>query len=139
MGFFKNDKKGKPPHTWYPEILHWREGDTIYCWNVMSALGSNKKSMAQIHRYIPEGGGFAKTHFKFSGVNSNGKIFVEDNDGNILEFQFYRFIRKSENESLANRMAQNRLKGTEDYMELMENFQQAYEELAESESPKLID
>jgi hypothetical protein len=138
MGLYTNKRKGKPPHTWYPDILHWREGDSIYCWGVMSALGSNKKSMAQIHRYIPEGGGFAKAHFKFIGVNSEGTIFVEDNDSHLLEFEFYRFIKKSENESLANRMVQDRLKGTEHYMELMENFQQAFDELSESDKVKQL-
>ncbi|MEQ8578380.1 MAG: hypothetical protein RIC57_08005 [Balneola sp.] len=137
MGFFKNDKKGKPPHTWYPDILHWREDDSIYCWNVMSALGNNKQSWAEIHRYTPEGGGFAKAHFTFVGVNSEGKIFVKDEKENLLEFEFYRFIKKSKNESLANRMVQDRLKGTENYMELMKNFQRSYDELQEAdENPK---
>ena len=137
MGFFKNDKKGKPPHTWYPDILHWREDDSIYCWNVMSALGNNKQSWAEIHRYTPEGGGFAKAHFTFVGVNSEGKIFVKDKEENLLEFEFYRFIKKSKNESLANRMVQDRLKGTENYMELMKNFQRSYDELQEAdENPK---
>ncbi len=137
MGFFKNDKKGKPPHTWYPDILHWREDDSIYCWNVMSALGGNKQSWAEIHRYTPEGGGFAKAHFTFVGVNSEGKIFVKDKEENLLEFEFYRFIKKSKNESLANRMVQDRLKGTENYMELMKNFQISFDELQEAdENPK---
>lgn len=139
MGFFKNDKKGKPPHTWYPDILHWREGDNLYCWNVMSALGGNKQSWAEIHRYTPQGGGFAKAHFTFVGVNSEGKIFVKDKEENLLEFEFYRFIKKSKNESLANRMVQDRLKGTENYMELMKNFQISFDELQEAdENPKRL-
>lgn len=138
MGLFTNKKKGRPPHTWYPDILHWREGDSIYCWNVISALGNNKNSWPEIHRYTPKGGSFAKAHFKFIGVNSDGKIFAKDNDGHLLEFEFYRFIKKSKNESLANKLVQDRLKGTEDYMELMKSFQKAYNELTESDKPKLI-
>jgi hypothetical protein len=139
MGFFKNDKKGKPPHTWYPDILHWREGDSIYCWNILVALNNKKYSWAEIHRYTPEGGGFAKAHFKFIGVNSDGIIFVKDSEDHLLEFEFYRFIKKSKNESLANRIAQDRLKETEDYMELMQNFQRAFDELQKNDNhPKRL-
>lgn len=137
MGFFKNDKKGKPPHTWYPDILHWREGDVLYCWNIISAMGG-KNSWPEIHRYTPQGGGFAKAHFTFVGVNEEGKIFVKDENDNLLEFEFYRFIKKSRNESLVNRMIEDRLKGTKDYMELIQNFQKAYDELAESDKTKLL-
>lgn len=138
MGFFKNDKKGQPPHTWYPDILHWQEGDTIYCWNVLSALHKNKHSWTEIHRYTPKGGGFAKAHLTFIGVNSEGIIFLKDENENLLEFEFYRFIKKSKNESLANRMVQDRLKGTGDYMELMQNFQKAYDELSQSDKTKKL-
>ena len=104
----------------------------------MSATGGNKETLAQIYRYIPSGGGFAKAHFTFTGVNSEGKIFVKDNEGHLLEFQFYRFIKKSVNESLASRMVEDRLKGTENYMELMQNFQKAYDELSESDKVKQL-
>jgi len=138
MGLFTNKKKGQPPHTWYPDILHWREGDSLYCWNVMSATGGNKKTLAQIYRYIPTGGGFVKAHFTFAGVNSEGKIFVKDNEDHLLEFQFYRFIKKSVNESLASRLVEDRLRGTEHYMELMQNFQKSYDELSESDKVKQL-
>jgi hypothetical protein len=72
-------------------------------------------------------------------VNSEGKIFVKDKEENLLEFEFYRFIKKSKNESLANRMVQDRLKGTENYMELMKNFQISFDELQEAdEHPKRL-
>ena len=129
MGLFTNKKKGQPPHTWYPDILHWREGDIIYCWNVISALGSKKNEWAVIHRYTPKGGGFAKAHFTFIGVNAEGEIFVKDEKENLLEFEFYKFIKKSKNESLANRLVQDRVKGTEKYMELMAAFQHSFDEL----------
>lgn len=139
MGLFTNKKKGKPPHTWYPEILHWREGDKIYCWNVLMALGNNKHTWAEIHRYTPKDGGFAKAHFTFIGVNAEGKVFVKDEQENLLEFEFYRFIKKSKNESLANRLVQDRVKGTEKYMELMSTFQHAFDELQEDdEHPKRL-
>lgn len=138
MGLFTNKKKGKAPHTWYPDILHWQEGDKLYCWNVLSALGG-KNSWAEVHRYTPEGGGFAKAHFVFVGVNSEGKIFVKDEKENLLEFDFYRFIKKARNESLVNRMIQDRVTGTENYMELMKSFQQAFNELQEEDQhPKRL-
>lgn len=42
MGLFRNKKKGVPPHTWYSEILHWKEGDRINCWNIAQALTGQK-------------------------------------------------------------------------------------------------
>ncbi|HCI69112.1 MAG TPA: hypothetical protein DHV30_00310, partial [Balneola sp.] len=70
---------------------------------------------------------------------SEGKIFVKDKEENLLEFEFYRFIKKSKNESLANRMVQDRLKRTENYMELMKNFQISFDELQEAdEHPKRL-
>ena len=116
--------------------MHWQEGDKIYCWNVLSALGS-KKSWAEVHRYFPQGGGIAKAHFTFIGVDAGGKMFVKDEKENLVEFDFYRFIKKSKNESLDNRIMQDRIKGTESYMELMEDFQQAFNELQEeAQHPK---
>ena len=84
-------------------------------------------------------GGFAKAHFVFVGVNSEGKIFVKDEKENLLEFDFYRFIKKARNESLVNRMIQDRITGTENYMELMKSFQQAFDELQEEDQhPKRL-
>ncbi len=138
MGLFTNKKKGKAPHTWYPDILHWREGDKTYCWNVLSALGG-KHSWAEFHRYASQGSSIAKAHFTFIGVDSEGKIFVKNESGNLLEFDFYRFIKKAKNESLVNRIIQDRVKGTENYMELMKDFQEAFDELQEADNhPKRL-
>jgi len=38
MGLFKNKKKGIAPHTWYPEILQWKQGDEINVWNIAQAI-----------------------------------------------------------------------------------------------------
>ena len=42
MELFRNKKKGVPPHTQYPEILHWKDGDRINCWNIAQALTGEK-------------------------------------------------------------------------------------------------
>lgn len=139
MGLFKNKKKGVAPHIWYPDILHWREGDNLYCWNILSAMGNSKISWPEFHKYAPAGGGYAKAFFTFEGVDANGKIYVKDEDGDMLEFEFYRFIKKARNESLKNRMLELKLKGTTDYMELMNTFQKAFNELQEGDNhPKRL-
>lgn len=134
MGIFNNDKKGKPPHTWYPDILHWQEGDEIYCWGIMSALGWMNFSMATYHKYIDSLSGTAKGTFYYKSVDEQGTIFLEDENGNIVEFEFWRFIKKARNESLKSRQIEGRVKQSKEYMELMEEFQKAFNELQESDN-----
>lgn len=134
MGIFNNDKKGKPPHTWYPDILHWQEGDEIYCWGIMSALGWMNFSMANYHKYVDSDSGFAKGTFYYKSVDEQGTIFLEDENGNIVEFEFWRFVKKARNESFKSRQIEGRVKQSKEYMELMEEFQKAFNELQESDN-----
>ena len=84
MGFFKNDKIGKPPHTWYPDILHWREGDKIFCWNVGKAIGYMKARQADLYKYM-EGVNhvtpYGKGMFNYKSVDEQGNIYL---DGNLV-------------------------------------------------------
>lgn len=142
MGFFKNDKKGKPPHTWYPEILHWREGDKISCWNIAKAIGYMKGKSKDLYKYMSGAeqmyGGFGKGTFKFKSVDEIGNIYLEYDD-EIVQFEFWRFIKAAENDSLKSRMLQNDVKNSEKYMELMSTFQHAFDELQENDNhPKRI-
>ena len=134
MGIFNNDKKGKPPHTWYPDILHWQEGDEIYCWGIMSAFGLMNFSMANYHKYVDSISGYAKGTFYFKSVDEQGNIFLKDESGNIVQFEFWRFIKKARNESFKSRKVKERVKKSEEYMELMKEFQKAFNELQESDN-----
>jgi len=134
MRIFSNNKKGKPPHTWYPDILHWKEGDEIYCWGIMSAFGLMNFSMANYHKYVDSNSAKAKGTFYFKSVDENGNIFLKDEKGNIVQFEFWRFIKKARNESLKSRKIEKQVKESEEYMELMDEFQKAFNELQESDN-----
>lgn len=139
MGLFKNDKKGKPPHTWYPEILHWQEGDEIYCWDILSAFGLKNFSWATHHKYVNFFPGVTKGTFYLKSVDKQGNIFLEDENGNIEKFEFWRFIKKARNESLKSRQTEEQAKQSEEYMALMKEFQKAFNELQESDNhPKRL-
>ena len=137
MGLFRNKKKGVPPHTWYPEILHWQEGDEVFCWNIISARG--KTDWSEFNRFEKSSMGYPMGTFKYKGVTKDGAVFVEDVEGNLMEFEFYRFIKKSNNESLKSRKVSARINETTEYMDLISNFQQAFDELQEQDNhPKRL-
>ncbi len=137
MGFFKNDKKGKPPHTWYPEILHWRTGDKIFCWNIARAIGYMKAKSRDLYRYMSAAeqmsGGFGKANFIYKSVDEKGNIYLEY-EGETVTFEFWRFIKVAENESLETRKLEDHVRDSEQYMELMKTFQHAFDELQEADN-----
>lgn len=130
MSFFKNEKKNTAPHKWYPDILHWKKGDEVFCWNIVYASG--KIFSADYHRYVNEAGR-AKATFYYEGISSNGNIILKDKEDHFVEFEFYRFIKKARNESLKNRNLSQKIQESSEYMELIEAFQKAFEELEESD------
>lgn len=136
MGLFTNKKKGKPPHTWYPEILHWREGDKIFCWNIAKAIGYINTKSKDLYKYMSAAeqmsGGFGKATFLYKSVDENGNVYLEY-DGETVQFEFWRFIKSSENESLKSRNLQDDVKNSKRYMELMFTFQHAFDELQEAD------
>lgn len=136
MSFFKNDKKGKPPHTWYPEILHWREGDKISCWNIAKAIGYMKGKSKDLYKYMSGAeqmyGGFGKGTFLYKSVDESGHIYLEY-EGETVQFEFWRFIKAAENDSLKSRMLEDNVKNSKKYMELMDTFQHAFDELQEAD------
>ena len=133
MSWFRNKKKGIPPHTWYPDILHWREGDRVHCWNIYSAMDKKKFDHGTFHKYIDQSG-FGKAMFTYKSVDEHGRIYLEDDEGHLIDFEFWRFIKKSSNESLKSRQVEQRLKDSKQYMELMEKFQHAFNELQEADN-----
>ncbi|GAB5410557.1 MAG: hypothetical protein BalsKO_29220 [Balneolaceae bacterium] len=138
MAFFKNKKKGVPPHTWYPEILHWKEGDRVHCWNIAQALTGEKFDWATYHKYSGDSGSGQYT-FTFKSVDESGMIYLSDADGDLVSFHFFKFIKKARNETLKTRALEQRITESEKYMELMTNFQVAFDELQEQDNhPKRL-
>lgn len=139
MGFFRNDKKGKPPHTWYPEILHWREGDQIYCQNITKAFGYTKVKTADVERYMIPNAVIHKAIFTYKTVDELGMIYLIDPHNQMVQFEFWRFIKVSRNETLKSRAIEQKQKDSEKYMELMSNFQKSFDELQEEDNhPKRL-
>lgn len=143
MGFFNRKKKyeGVAPHTWYPDILHWLEGDLIYCGNIAKAIGYNKATAKELARYNGEKSpfGYPTERFIYKSVDQNGMIYLEDGDKHLHTFEFWRFIKSSENLSLKSRQVESALIESKSYMQLIENFQSAFNELQEEDQhPKRL-
>ena len=134
MGWFTSKKKGKPPHTWYPDILHWREGDKVFCWNVLGAMNQWKMDWGTYSKYSNAHSAHGKAMFTFKSVDKNGVIYLEDEDGHLVEFEFYRFVKRSRNETMLTRERKRRVEESQEYMQLMRDFQKAYDELQRADS-----
>lgn len=112
----------KAPHLLHPEILHWQTGDEIQTRNLeargffrkMSAIEDGKLNLIYIYK----------------GLTREGLIIVEDKEsGKLHKTDFRKFIRKAKNISLDNRKIMMDMSESEEYMELMKEFQKAYKEL----------
>ena len=142
MGLFRNKKKGVAPHIWHPEILHWKEGDRINVWNIAHAIAvgwSWNFDWATYKRYSDKDSPYGEHMFYFKSVDEFGNTYLEDEGGHLVEFQFYRLIKYARNETLKTRLLEQRVTNSNDYMELMQNFQQAFDELQEADNhPKRL-
>lgn len=140
MALFKHKKIGLPPHTWYPEILHWEEGDRLNCWNIGQAIAVGWKfDWGTYKKYSSNGDARGHYMFTFKSVDQFGKLYVTDDDGHLVEFHFFRFIKYARNETLKTRMMNSKVNDSQDYMELMSTFQKAFNELQEADNhPKRL-
>jgi hypothetical protein len=142
MPFFsKNKYEGKPPHEWYPEILHWKEGDEVNCGNIYKAIGYSKVSTKQMTTFSGPTSpfGYPTERFKYKSVDVNGMIFLEDSSGHLHRFEFWRFIKVSENLSLRSREVEQGLVNSKSYMQLIQNFQSAFNQLQKEDNhPKRL-
>lgn len=72
-------------------------------------------------------------------MDSQGKIYLSDEEGDLVEFHFYKFIKYARNETLKSRALEQQVIQSKEYMELMQNFQQAFDELQEQDNhPKRL-
>ncbi len=108
----------RPPHEIHPEVKHWQVGDRL--------------------RYKPQGRKEDEPYkdlkwiiFLHKGLTSDGHIIIEDGErrnGTLLnKFLFSRFIRRTRNLSLEDRMMREEI--SEEYMALLKNFQREYARL----------
>lgn len=125
-------------HLWYPDILHWQQGDKVNCWNIALAA-NNDVDMGDIQRFRDPKLGTMIGDFTYKSVDDAGHIFLEDREGNLMQFDFWRLVKYAKNISLKNRNLETKLKDSAAYMELTEHFQQAFNELQEADNhPKRI-
>ncbi|MEQ8578378.1 MAG: hypothetical protein RIC57_07995 [Balneola sp.] len=136
MGFFKNDKKGKPPHKIHPEVLHWKENDEIE--NIDFQKMERKSKFNTVVMRID--GVTPMTIYLYKSLTNDGFIIVEEKETQHLhKIEFERFVEQCNNLSLKSRWIEQDLDHSKEYMELIESFQKAYSELEESDKPKLLD
>lgn len=139
MKFFRSKKRGVPPHTWYPEILHWKEGDRINCWNIAQALSGEKFDWATYRKYSDATSATGQQIFSYRSVDEQGFIYLEDDDGDLVSFHFYKFYKYARNETLKSRKLEQRVVESKEYMELMDNFQKSFDELQAADNhPKRL-
>ncbi len=131
MGLFKNKKKGAPPHTWYPEILHWQEEDEIRAFNV-------ERNWFYATFFLIEEPQGLEVLYLYKGLTYDGLIVLEEKETGLLhKVDFYKFIKRARNLSLKNRSINQTLNQSKEYMELISEFQTAFSELSDSDKPKL--
>lgn len=132
MGLFKK-KKNLPPHKIHPDVLHWKEGDEI----VYMILVMNGPIVIDTDSY----GESNKMRGYFKTLTPEGHIIIEEKEtGNLNKYEFRKFIRAAKNISFQNRTFAAEIDNSKEYMELMSEFQKAYEELqASDKNPKLLE
>ena len=126
MNFFKSDKN-IPPHKINSELLHWREGDEI--------IARNLKITGLISFITAWETDKLKSHYYFKSFTKDGHIIVADKGtGNLEKVRLRKFLKHAKNASLQNRKLENDIEDSEEYMELINQFQKAFGELEESDS-----
>lgn len=138
MGFFKNDKKGKPPHSWYPEILHWEVGDEIRSidYEKLENLSFVEKLMLRIDSFF-EKEVIPINFYLYKGLTENGFIIVVQKESKrLFKISFQNFIKDAINLSFQERSIRQELNKSKEYMDLIKNFQKAYLELEDSDKTK---
>ncbi len=124
-------QKNQAPHIWYPEILHWHEGDEIRARNANAKNWFSKLMAFEVGRL--------NIFYYYKSVTSDGYIIVEEKEtGHLHKLIFKKFIRKATNISFKNRSIHSDIDTSKEYMALMEEFQKAYVELQESDNQKLL-
>ena len=97
----------KSPHEIFPKILHWKEGDEIENWKT-----------------------FPQNYYHYKSVSEKGIVTLLNACSGTLEQFNIKKVSKMFNQSLHNRNISKEIEETEDYMQLMKDFQKAYKEIS---------
>ena len=129
MGLFR--RKNIPAHKLHPDVLHWREGDEIVARNI-KVKGPISKVMAF------EVGKLNITYY-YKGLTDDGFIILEEKEtGHLDKVAFKKFIKHAKNMSFKNRSLKQDLEQSKDHMELIDEFQKAYNELQVSDKNRKL-
>ena len=99
------------PHEQYPEIMHWQEGDEI-----RNHAGSSHNNF----------------WFSLISINADGIVYGQNrlNDHKFRQ-PLWMIMRDGQNLSLRDREINEQLKGGNEYMELIAEFNRSFAELQE--------
>lgn len=129
MSFFR--KKEQASHLLYPDVLHWKEGDEI------KARNANAKS--PFSKLMAFETGKLNIMYLYKGLTDNGFIIVEEKEsGHLHKIEFRRFLKHATNLSFKNRSIEQDLDQSKDYMELVDEFQKAYNELQDGDKDQKL-
>ena len=132
MALFRKTNKGIAPHIGYPEIMHWQAGDEIVARNIHA-----KNPLQKLVAYED---GVLNITYIFKSVTADGFILVEEKEsGEPHKADFYTFVKKAKNITLKKRLMSSELNDSNEYMELMSEFQKAFDELQSADNhPKRL-
>lgn len=131
MGFFSSNKLQIPPHKLHPEVLHWKEGDEIVARNI--------KVKSLFSKLMAFETGKLNIVYYYKGLTSDGFVIVEEKEsGHLDKVEFYKFIKHAKNKSVKNRILTQDLEQSRDHMELIDEFQKAYNELEASDKGRKL-
>lgn len=123
--FYISTKKRLPPHVWYPEVLHWREGDSI--------VSKDSIYVSLLSIVIADDDGFS-LRYRYKSITRDGFIILEEEEtGKLEKRRFDLFIRVSKNISYNNRHLNSEIQRSKEYMDLIQEFQNAYIELEKAD------
>lgn len=131
MSLFKK-RKEIYPHKVNSQLMHWREGDEIFARNI--------KAKSWFSKMIAFERNSLNIIYIFRGLTKNGSVILEEKEtGHLEKTELRKFLKYAKNKSLKNRLLKNDLDESKEYMELLETFQKAFDELQEADDhPKRL-
>lgn len=135
MGLFRSTKKALAPHIVHPKILHWKEGDEIVTIDYGKLAGKNRFHKLTMHLdWVTP-----KTTYFYKSITQDGFIIIKEKETEQLhKIDFIEFIKQAKNISFQNRSIENDLEQSNEYMELIGEFQKTFTELVASDKKKLL-
>ncbi len=136
MGFFTKNKNMGSPHVLYPILLHWQKGDII-----TSIDYGKMESKNFFTAFILRADGLTPmATYIYQSITEDGFVIIEHEEtGRLYKIGIKKFLKDAQNISFNNRSIKDDLLDSSRYMELVNEFQIAYNELRESDQPKQLE